>query len=151
MKLYQLRPSTDIDLTGSEFDLYRTELASLVADCLRIDRDQSFVGMWRNGEIGMTDVSFTESYGDHRFINLPTREAVCGALRKCADDRERYWMWIKSRVTCRSAFFTGDGKLYLCVGAIDPPPTPMSSRIRVLESSRFLIETDYLDGIFDLD
>ena len=58
-------------------------------------------------------------------------------------------MWIRSRTTCRSVFPIGDGKVYLCLATVDPPPIAASTLIQVIECSDFLIETDYLDGFIE--
>lgn len=155
MKLYRLSPPDGIDHSDpqpqSEIRLYRTAVVALIAESLRIDRDGSFIGVWSNGEVGMDRVVFDQAYGNARLINLPDREAICQALYKCANDEELYFMWVRSQITCRSVYFIGDGKAYLCLVSGDPAPVTDSPMVQINECSRLLIDTDYIDGAWAVE
>lgn len=148
MKLYQIRPSKDLD--RNEHCAYAVAAVELIGACLRANADTSFVGVWQRGEIGMDNVPFKHAFGSARLTELPSRKDVEESLRKCFNEEVPFHMWIRSQVSCRSVFPIGDGNAYLCLGTVDPAPISKSPLINIVECSRFLVETDYLDGWVDL-
>jgi hypothetical protein len=144
VKLYFLCPPEDIN--KDDMRLYCAAVVALIENALRPDQDSSLIGVWRVGELGMGQVAFSHAYEDTRIVSLGNRTALRRALERCADESEAHHMWVRSQATCRSAFFIGDGKAYLCLATLDPPPISDVALIRISECSHTLIETDFLDG-----
>lgn len=144
MRLYKIRPSRDLDTT--ETKEYMKHAAALIVDKLCASTDNSFFGVWNESESGMRDAPYTTTYGGRRMVDLPSSDSIEPMVQKCLSADRPFHMWIRSRTTCRSVFPIHDSIAYLCLGTSDEPPSATTPLIQIVECSRFLIDTDYLDG-----
>lgn len=144
MRLYQIRPSRDLDAT--EAKEYMQHAAALIVDQLCASTDSSFFGIWSERELGMRDAPYTTSHGSRRMVDLPSPDILGLMVQKCLSADQPFHMWIRSRATCRSVFPIHDSIAYLCLGTSDEPPTATTPLMEIVECSGFLIDTDLLDG-----
>jgi hypothetical protein len=68
------------------------------------------------------------------------------------DHGARDFFRIGSMISCRSVFYGYDGQAFLCLHACDDPPvSPDPELVRVEERRDILVETDYADGVEEIE
>jgi hypothetical protein len=98
----------------------------------------------------LTDATLHAVYGDgERLLHIPLQDELTARewISRSLDPYDPTGCQVRSLVNCRCAVFGFDGQATLCLRFEDDTPTSPNEQIVVVEEvSRWLIETDWIDG-----
>jgi hypothetical protein len=143
VKVYAIRPTIDVfDGTGTltpaaarAIDL----IAQMVADVLQAGGDTTHQAVvWE----GPSDVDTPPTHSV-----VADRAGLIALARRLLDPNDPLGGDIRSGLNCRSATFGQDGQAIVCLRHEDTAPIPpVVELVSVAERSKWLVETDLLDG-----
>lgn len=152
MKLYLVRPNLPADADNEEIEARLRACVQPIADLIasHIEADSCLYGLWHEDTIGAPPIEQVSCFGKIRGTRLNSPELRI-ILANVGDPSGEYGMLIRSLVTCRSVRYGFDGEAFVCLMAEDEPMiSPDIDLITVEECSSLLVESDWMDGISEL-
>ena len=150
MKAYGIFPLIEMGVDDDpRVNACHSIVTELVCNCLRAGGDTFHVAVdWRDPDSEAWSMC-TEGIAQSHVVPLGSSDALLDLIRLSTDSFSNKGVGvIRSMATCRAATFGDDGQAFLCLRHEDDPPTsPNSDLVEVVERADLLTDTDYFDGV----